>query len=115
MTSKDIKYILKFVNYDETTIHPTPLEGVRLLNENRFIDRDRNRYLFDFNQGFLKIYFCKAVGKENQVNVSGLTMYKDYDIYQGKVYFYMKDETGEPICDYIDFDSIDVISLDKGV
>ena len=118
MTKEEIAYIINdIVGYNVSTTNtpsdPTPLKGILYFNENRITDQTRNRYQFDFSNECIIIYYCKPL----KIKVSEIPpkwkLYKQYDIINDTVYKYMTNpDDNEPIVDYVDFDSIDVIGID---
>lgn len=113
MTKEDLVYILEdILGYNITgKNNPVPLKGVRYFNENRFIDVDRTRYQFDVGNELIKIYYCKPTRLKETDIPSSWELYKNYDIIDGTVYKYLC-EGGEPLIDYVDIESIDVIGID---
>ena len=110
MNKKEIKYILNLAGYSGTNkIGPTPLVGITLFNENRFVDPTRVRFEFDFQHDLMKVYMVK---KYHGTTVPSSWKEGTYDYYNNEIYRYMCDRNGDPIVDYIDFASIDLIGID---
>lgn len=113
MTKEDLIYTLEdILGYSISgKNNPIPLKGVKYFNENRFIDTDRTRYQFDVSNELMKVYYCKKTRLKETDIPSTWELYKNYDIVDGVVYQYLCDGD-EPIVDYIDIESLDVIGID---
>lgn len=113
MTKEDLTYVLEdILGYSISgKNNPVPLKGVRYFNENRFIDTNRTRYQFDLDNEVMKIYYCKKTTLTEADLPKDWAEFKNYDIVDGKVYKYMC-EGNEPIVDYVDIESLDVIGID---
>lgn len=113
MTVEDFTYIFSdILGYDVSSeTNPLPLKGARYFNENRFVSVDRNRYQVDIANELLKLYHCKPTKLKEADIPADWEEYKNYDIIDGVVYKYLCDN-GEPIIDYIDIESLDVVGID---
>ena len=101
MTKEEMAYIINdIVGYNVSTTN-TPT------------DPTRNRYQFDFSNECVVIYYCKPLKIKPSEIPPEWELYKQYDIINDTVYKYMTNpDDNEPIVDYVDFDSIDVIGID---
>ena len=113
MTNEDIKYVLEdILGYNISgKNNPVPLKGVLYFNEGRFIDVDRTRDQFDLDNRMMKIYYCKKTSIKEENIPSSWKEYKDYDVIDGVVYKYLC-RNNEPVVDYVDIESLDVIGID---